>query len=174
MTTSFPKRTALSAAAILFLAVATSAGLAHATEDETATYSGAACQPTSGASSFIYGNSYLRNSSTTTAYNVVCPITRHIPLTRSPGVGARVWARRGGETTVKINCTLRLHNAAGDLLESIPKSSTATGAVILDLMNSNQYATWGVGPLGNQGETLTIACSVPANSYIYSYETYSM
>jgi hypothetical protein len=173
MTTSLPKRTALSAA-ILILAVATTAGLAHGTEDEKATYSATACQPVSGASSFVYGNSYLRNSSTTTAYNVVCPITRHVPLTTTPGVGARVWARRGGETTVKINCTLRLHNAAGDLIESIPKSSTATGSVILDLMYSNQYAGWGLSPLGNQGETLTIACSVPANSYIYAYETYSM
>jgi hypothetical protein len=173
MMTSSLKRTALSAA-LMFLAVATSAGRAHGTEDEKATYSGTACQPVSGASSFVYGNSYLRNSSTTTAYNVVCPITRHIPHTTTPGVGARVWARRGAETAVKINCTLRLHNASGDLIESLPKSSTATGSVILDLMYSNQYAGWGISPLGAQGETLTIACSVPANSYIYGYETYSM
>jgi hypothetical protein len=173
MTTSSPKRAALTAA-FLLLAITTSAGLAHATEDEKATYSGTACQPVSATSTLVYGYSYLRNSSTTTAYSVVCPITRHIPHTTTPGIGARVWARRGGETAVKLNCTLRLHNAAGDLIESLPKSSTATGSVILDLMYSNQYAGWGLSPQGAQGETLTIACSVPANSYIYGYETYSM
>jgi hypothetical protein len=172
MSTKFPTRAALSAA--FLLALATSAGHAHATEDEKATYSGSACQPVSATSSLVYGYSYIRNSSTTTAYNVVCPITRHVPHTTDKDVGARVWARRGSETATKINCTLRLHNATGDIIESLPKSSTSSGNVTLDLMNSDGVGTWALSPQGAQGENLTIACSLPANSYIYSYETYSI
>lgn len=172
MTTNSPKRTALSAAFVI-LAIVTSAGLAHAIEDEKATYSGTACQPVSATSSIVYGYSYLRNSSTTTAYSVVCPITRHV-LFSTVDVGARLWAKRGSETATKLSCALRLHNANGDLLESLPVSSTATGYLNLDFMYSNQYAAWALSPLGNQGETFTIACTLPANSYIFSYETYNM